>query len=151
MKIKVLKILILASMVLIAGQSCEKEENETKISSFNSDDSHRTGENCMNCHKAGGEGEGIFTVAGTVYDASQTSTLPNVTVKIYTASNASGSLVASIPADKYGNFYTTESVDFGNSLYTVVDGTTGPKYMLSAISGGACNSCHGSGNRIWAK
>lgn len=149
MKINALKLLMMASIMLIAGQSCEKEENETKISSFNSTESHHMGENCMNCHKTGGEGEGIFTIAGTVYNAAQTSTYPNASVKIYTGSNASGSFVASIEVDKNGNFYTTKSIDFGSGLYTFVEGTGDPKYMQTVISSGACNSCHGNGDRIW--
>lgn len=137
--------------MLIAGQSCEKEENEAKISSFNSDESHRMGENCMNCHKSGGEGEGIFTIAGTVYDATQTSPFPNATVKIYSGSNASGSLLASIEVDKNGNFYTTKGMDFSNKVYTMVESNSGIKYMQSGISIGACNSCHDSGFRIASK
>jgi len=151
MKNKALNLLMMASIMLIAGQSCEKEENEAKISSFNSNESHNMGENCMNCHKKGGDGEGIFTIAGTVYDAAQTSTFPNATVKIYTGSNASGSLVANLEVDKNGNFYTTKSIDFGNKLYALVEGNNGPKYMQSGISSGACNSCHDSGFRIASK
>src|SRR6478735_2875906 len=29
--------------------------------------SHNAGQDCMSCHKSGGGGKGIFTVAGTVY------------------------------------------------------------------------------------
>ena len=57
--------------------SCENEddengENKDMSSSFNENESHNAGQNCMACHKSGGQGEGWFTVAGTVYNASKT-------------------------------------------------------------------------------
>ncbi len=75
-RFNILKIVLLAS-VFIISQACEENENEgenkSKISSFNSTESHNTGQNCMECHIAGGDGEGWFTAAGTVYDSTKQS------------------------------------------------------------------------------
>ena len=154
MKRNFLNILILSIIIAVVFQSCEKEEfeNETKISSYDSKESHKAGQNCMDCHKSGGSGEGWFTIAGTVHDSMKTSTFPNATVKLYTGSNGTGILMANIQVDGYGNFYTTENVDFGSGLYTSVEGTSITKYMNSTITTGQCNSCHGaSTDRIWTK
>jgi hypothetical protein len=69
--------LFLVSTSLIVFNSCEKEEacDEDNISEQGDDESHNMGQNCMQCHKLGGEGEGCFVVAGTVYDTLSTNTL----------------------------------------------------------------------------
>jgi hypothetical protein len=141
--------------MLLGWASCTKEDNdtdfenntensgETKMSSYNSDESHNAGQNCMTCHISGKQGEGWFTTAGTVYN-SQNSPYPNATVKLFTGPDGSGSLKASIPVDKKGNFYTTQNIDFGSGLYVVVEGANSKRSMSSSISTGQCNKCHGS-------
>ena len=132
-------------------KSCEKEnENETKISTFNSDESHKSGQNCMDCHVSGNSGEGWFTVAGTVYDSTLNSTYPNVLVELYTGPNSSGTLITTIEVDALGNFYTTESVDLTKGLYASVVGDSESTTMAGAITNGKCNQCHGvSTDKIW--
>ncbi|MBP7389090.1 MAG: hypothetical protein KA841_01725 [Chitinophagales bacterium] len=99
----------------------------------------------MNCHKDGGSGEGCFTIAGTTYNSSGSSIYSNAIVKLYTQPNGLGSVVATLQGDSKGNFHTTESVDFGSGLYPVVINTLGQcVYMSSAVTQGACNSCHGA-------
>jgi hypothetical protein len=144
-------VFILTSLLIIS--SCEKEnENETNISTYGSQKSHNMGQNCMNCHKSGGPGEGWFQAAGTVYDSTGNATYPNATVKLYSGPNGTGNLKYTIQADGKGNFYTTESIDFSGGLYPAVSGTQGTQYMGSSISMGQCNSCHGNTtNRIWTK
>ena len=134
-------------------QSCEKEnENETKISRFNSDESHKNGQNCMSCHLSGGSGEGWFTVAGSVYDSNLNATYPNAFVELYTGPNNTGTLVATIEGDALGNFYTTENVELGDGLYPSVVGKIESKYMVGAITSGECNLCHGvSTEKIWTR
>jgi len=153
-------ILIVLSIVLIGTisvQSCKKEKNggeeETKISTHGTNKSHNMGQNCMNCHKNGGSGEGIFQVAGTVYDSLKTNIYPNATVNLYTQPNGGGQLRATVYADSKGNFYTTAAVDFSGGLYPSVISTSGTtKYMSTSISIGACNSCHGvSTDKLWIK
>lgn len=121
------------------------ETGEAKTSSFNSNESHNAGMNCMSCHTTGGPGEGMFLVAGTVYDQSLTTTMPKATVKLYSETNGGGTEVANIEVDALGNFYTTANIDFAKGLYPAVIGITGKvKYMASPITSGQCNSCHGS-------
>lgn len=148
------------ALVLMVGfgvmtQSCEKtgeENNKTKISEYNDDESHKAGDNCMNCHVSGGEGEGWFNVAGTVYDESLASALPGSTVEFYTEASAGGTMKYSVEVDKRGNFYTTEDIDFGTGLFVSVKGDEGSKHMMSAVSSGACSSCHGNTTgKIWTK
>ena len=132
--------------------SCEKEENETLISSHNSDESHNMGQDCMECHKKGGGGEGWFVVAGTVYDSLKQNTIPNTTIELRSEPNGAGTLKYTIQGDAKGNFYTTENIDFGNGLYTLVKSSQSIKFMNGSITNGKCNSCHGnSTERIWIK
>lgn len=151
MKKNVLTILFGAAMAIIALQGCEDEGNETKISSYNSDESHKAGQDCMICHVSGGDGEGWFTVAGTVYESGLTSIYPNATVKLYTGSNGTGDLVSTVEVDQNGNFYTTKIIDFGTGLYILVEGNTSTKNMYASITSGKCNSCHGATDRIWVE
>jgi len=153
MNIKLKTIHILAfSLLIIAFQSCQKEngENESKISANGTSRSHHTGQDCMSCHSSGGSGDGWFAVAGTVYDVAKINFYPNTTVKLYTAINGTGILKYTVQGDALGNFYTTQTIDFGSGLYPAVQGTAGPKYMTTAITTGRCNSCHGiSTDKMW--
>jgi hypothetical protein len=154
-KSKVLGSVIVFSSLLATSQSCRKEienSSETKNSSHNSSKSHNMGQNCMNCHKQGGSGEGWFNIAGTVYDSLKISTYPNATVNLYTGPNGTGSLKYTIDVDAFGNFYTTRSIDFSGGLYASVQGASSTKYMSSVITTGQCNGCHGVTNdKIWVK
>lgn len=153
LKNKILVKYTLAFVLIATLQSCKNEnENETKISSHGDDQSHNLGQNCMNCHKQGGSGEGWFTIAGTIYDSLNSITYPNATVKLFTGPNGTGTLKYTVNADALGNFYTTEKIDFGNGLYPMVKGNVISNYMSSATSSGQCNSCHGiSTDKIWTK
>jgi len=139
------------TLMFVLIQSCEKEnENESKISSNGSGESHHTGIDCMSCHKQGGSGEGWFNIAGTVYESTKTSGYPNASVKLYTGPNGTGTLKYTIQVDALGNFYTTDNIDFGSGLYVAVQGNTLTKNMSSAVTAGQCNSCHGvSTDKIW--
>lgn len=144
-------LLIISGLVLIA---CEKEEfgepSDMKSTSLSSE-SHHNGDNCMNCHKSGGSGEGWFTVAGSVYNSTQTVPYITATIELRTGQLGAGNLVATIDVDQNGNFYTTETVDFGNGLYALVKGGTATNYMTQKITTGACNSCHDSSNKLWTE
>lgn len=109
-------------------------------------ESHHMGENCMRCHKKGGHSLGRFKVAGTVYDSQQQTTIPDPVVKLYTEANSGGTLVVTIYGDGKGNFYTTQDIDFSSGLYVVITGKDGSSViqMVSSISDGACNACHGN-------
>lgn len=147
------KVIFLLSFLLFGFFiSCDKEdegENKDMSSRYSENESHNAGQNCMSCHKSGGPGEGWFTVAGTVYNSSETAVYPNATVKLYTGTNGSGTLVKTIEVDGKGNFYTTNSVDFGTGLYVTVTGKSGSvSTMSSSITTGQCNSCHDSSSKI---
>lgn len=143
-------ILMLCILIFSVLVSCEKEddengENKNMSSSFNENESHNSGQNCMNCHNSGGKGEGAFTIGGTVYNASKSAVYPGATVKLYTGTNGTGTLVKTIEVDGKGNFYTTAAIDYGNGLYVTVTGTSGNvSSMNSSVITGQCNSCHGS-------
>lgn len=153
MKLKIITSALILISFLFFNQSCKKANGgETKISKNGDDESHNKGENCMECHKSGGKGEGIFNIAGTVYNEALSSELPNTTIKIYSGPNGTGTLKYTIEGDALGNFYTTEDIDFSGDLYPAVEGNTTTKYMASSISNGKCNSCHGvSTDKIWTK
>lgn len=143
--------LIVLSVVLIFAFGCENEggENETKISSFNDNESHNFGKNCMSCHISGGEGEGWFNVAGSIYGSDQISPFSNATIEFYTEANGQGALVKTVEGDALGNFYTTEEINFSSGLYPVIsDGLDKNYTMNSSVNSGACTSCHGSSTEV---
>lgn len=128
--------------------SCEQEsdegENETMISYHFLSKSHNTGENCMKCHQRGANGEGWFTIAGSVYLPNLSTPNPNGKILLYTAPNGGGSVKYSIEVDGNGNFYTTNAIDFGSGLYAAHrNGRDSVQYMSEKLTSGACNSCHG--------
>ena len=142
----VLFVVFVATTILISFNSCEKEGGcgKDNISASGGNKSHNMGQNCMQCHKTGGNGEGCFVVAGTVYDTTITSNLHSGKLELYTGPNGTGSLVHTLQIDSKGNFYTTDNFSV-SGLYPVITGPSGQKqYMGSSITTGQCNSCHGS-------
>lgn len=149
-------LILVGVFLFLAVYSCESTNSGTGgnevISAYNSSKSHRTGENCMSCHVSNGSGDGIFSVAGTVYDEGLSSPLPNSTIRIYSTPDGDSDPLYVIEVDAKGNFYTTENIDFGDGLYTSVQGPSSEIFMESTITNGSCNSCHGiSTDRIWAE
>lgn len=141
-------VIIILSVTGLLISSCEK-----KISQYDSNKSHYTGQDCMQCHTSGGEGEGHFKVAGTVYDSTKINVYPKATIKLYSAAQGGGDLIKTIEVDGNGNFYTTEKVKFNKDVYPSVEGVGGDvKFMSTPISKGNCNSCHGvTTSNLWAK
>lgn len=121
----------------------------TKISKANGKNSHFFGLNCSACHVDGRKGTGCFTIAGSVLDEDRSKIYKNPVIKLYTEPMAKGTLVATINGDAFGNFYTTEKIDFGTGLYPTLIGSptaTEPiKHMKRPIDNtmGQCNKCHG--------
>jgi hypothetical protein len=117
--------------------------------------SHNAGTDCMSCHKAGGTGRGVFTVAGTVYKDSGTPQI-QATVEIYP--NGSSTAQATMATDGLGNFFTTQPVaslvpaagqQFALGAHVVVRATGGgSRSMLGVITNGSCNSCHSSAGGV---
>jgi len=146
----ILSVLVTFIVAIVLTHSCKKDST-SNISKNNESRSHNMGQNCMNCHKSGGSGTGTFNVAGTVYNATITSTNGNGTVHIFTGSAGTGIVEAVIEVDSKGNFFTTNTVDFTSGLYPAITGTSGTtKFMNSKATSGQCNSCHGvSTDKIW--
>ncbi|MDA8979715.1 hypothetical protein N9G63_01605 [Chitinophagales bacterium] len=117
--------------------SCYKPENETNISSSKEDESHKKGENCMNCHYREGPGEGWFSVAGSVYG-----NYTNASVNILDAE--SYDLIKRIEIDELGNLYTTENIDFQNGIRVEIINENGQvtNVMSTVVYTGQCNLCH---------
>lgn len=132
--------------------SCEGAFNchNDNISAAGSNKSHNKGQNCMQCHRSNGEGEGCFVAAGTVYNSSMMNTVNSGKVDFYTGPNETGTLKQTIFIDAKGNFYTTAKFN-PEGLYPVVTGPTGNKKMMgSSLASGECNSCHGSStDNLW--
>jgi hypothetical protein len=145
---------ILAVLLFSVLFSCEKEESEEQkdnTSSSLSAKSHNIGQNCMNCHIKGEEGEGWFKIAGSVYNSTQTVPYITATVELRTVQSGGGILVKIVEVDQNGNFYTTNPIDFGSGLYVSVVGGISTQYMSSKVINGACNYCHDSSKRIWTE
>lgn len=144
-------IFILASLTISSCSHYDAEKKETKISVNGDDESHNNGRNCMDCHKTGGEGEGWFQVAGSVYKSDKQSHNPNGKIYLYTDPDGKGTLKYTIEVDALGNFYTTRDIKFDGGLYPVHENTNGiKKFMQSPIISGQCQSCHNvSTDKIW--
>lgn len=117
--------------------SCDKPENETKISEHGDDESHYAGENCMNCHYQEGPGEGWYTMAGSV-----TGNYQDHTVMAYDA--LTQELLARVEIDDLGNLFTTESIDYKNGISVVIINESGQvtNVMSTIVNNGQCNLCH---------
>lgn len=136
-----LAFIVMAVMIVSCGDDSEIGDDETGLGS-----SHNTGKNCMSCHSS-------FKLAGSVYNQALTSAYAGAKVKITSEANGAGTVLATLTSDKTGNFRTSSSISFGSGVYVSVEGTSGTvKYMDSAITSGACNSCHGSStSKAWAE
>lgn len=135
--------------VLVFGMAivlfaCEEEE-EVDGQSTLTETSHNTGKNCMGCHK--------FTAAGSVYNKSMSAAFPGAVVKLTSQANGAGSVLGTFTVNKSGSFYTSNSINYGSGIYVSVTGSSGKvKHMSSAITTGACNSCHGtSASKVWVE
>jgi len=147
-----LGLVFVTATFIMSLNSCEGTFacHEDNISSAGSNKSHNKGQNCMVCHQAKGEGEGCFIAAGTVYGMDMMSTVSSGKVDFYTGPNETGTLKQTIMIDSKGNFYSTAKFS-PEGLFPVVTGPTGNKKMMgSALTSGACNSCHGSStDNLW--
>lgn len=154
---KYLLALFVVTASVMVFQACNKhdddddDEKEVMVSKAGDDDSHNNGQNCMNCHKPGGQGEGHFTVAGSMYRVSTGLPSANDTLRLSTEPGEQGTIVKTIIADAKGNFYTTEAIDITNLYPTVTSSVSGDKFfMFTNPPSGQCNSCHGvTTDPIW--
>jgi len=148
--------LLLVMTVMLAsgcggGGNSGSDSDSESTSTLGDNDSHRSGQNCQSCHRPGGDGDGVFTIAGTVFDGNNPTVVkPNVIVRLFALPDQSSALIKEIEVDAKGNFYTTAAIPFGTGLFAVVvDGTMSSPFMTAPVtaSDGACNSCH-DGNTV---
>jgi len=127
--------------------SCEREGSgnctETNISTANRS-SHNKGKDCTTCHSLGEEGNGCFTICGTAFKSDKITPIQNAVMVLF-SKDENGNITnvsKSIPVDKSGNFYTTESISFtGKYPAVIVNGDT--TFMGGALTNNAsCNKCH---------
>lgn len=139
-------LLLPAALFLVpacGGVSESGGSDVTSSSHYGETYSHRAGENCVACHRQGGDGAGWFTVAGTVYEPNLTVVNPDTTIRLYTGPGATGDLVGTIEVDGRGNFFTTRAIDFERGLYPVLYGKREVEYKALVTTSGECSRCHG--------
>ncbi|MCB9170074.1 MAG: hypothetical protein H6594_06965 [Flavobacteriales bacterium] len=112
-------------------------------SSIGSTHSHNAGRDCMTCHHPDGEGEGCWTIAGTVYLPDHQQILPDHRLLLFTRPLGQGDLTRSIDGDANGNVYTSDAITFGHGLFPAIVSGTDTAFMDEPIKDGACNRCHG--------
>ena len=141
------KLLALLVFGLAIGFFACEEEDEDEVGGQSSamGTSHNTGKNCMGCHQ--------FTAAGSVYNKALTSAFQGASVKLTSQPNGAGTVIGTFTTNKSGSFYTSSPINFGTGVYVSVTGSSGNvKHMASAITSGACNSCHGSSTtKVWTE
>lgn len=132
----------------------EEEAPDSLVSAHNLELSHFNGRDCMQCHFDGGDGPGVFTIAGSIYNSDRETPNPNGTVRIYSAPQGGGEVLATVEVDALGNFYTTDRITLGRGGYPSIENSDGRiKYMGSRTSHAQCNGCHGVGqlDKIWVE
>jgi hypothetical protein len=142
-------LLLILSLVIscdsITGENDDDDDDfELMSSTHSSMESHNAGQNCMNCHNSGGNGEGIFEIAGTVYEEGTSDVFPNVNIEFYSELNGGGNLLKTLEVDGRGNFYTTDIFDFNSGIYPLVTDGINQNHMTQIANSGSCNSCHGN-------
>jgi hypothetical protein len=133
---------VIASAVVAAGCAGGSDGSPTAGSSTTATSgsrggSHNAGRNCLSCHN--------FGAAGTVYRTGTSTANTAGTVRLTTAPDGGGSVVATLKTDGSGNFYTQQAVSYGSGLYADLAGASGTRAsMKTAVTSGGCNACHGS-------
>tara|TARA_B100001750_G_C15263774_1_gene474004 strand:- start:70 stop:600 length:531 start_codon:yes stop_codon:yes gene_type:complete len=126
--------------------------SETRESKIGGLLSHNSGQDCIECHSAEGAGNGIYTVAGSVFRVDQATPFPNIMVKFYPNKSRTGDPVTVLEVDGLGNFYTTKDImsegkgdgEIGLLYPSVVtDDNRIDMPVAFSTSMGGCNSCHG--------
>lgn len=102
---------------------------------------HNAGKDCLGCHNGG---QAIaFTVGGTLFDSpAGANAVAGATIVLLEANGRTTKLITA----SNGNFYTTAPLSFPLKVSASKCPSTTP--MVDPVSGGGCNGCHGSGNRV---
>ena len=95
------------------------------------------GSDCVTCHSPGEEGEGSFSIAGTVYvDIDGSDGLEDAVIRV---TDANGD-VFELDSHSSGSFYTEDDTVPPLQAEIEVDGEV--VSMAADVETGACNSCH---------
>lgn len=135
-------------LFLLLLNSCDDDQGNTPlidVSTANGE-SHRAGENCLQCHNKPNRGTPVYVTAGTVYDRqTPQQPYPGTTINLY--SDAAGNdLLESIAVDQSGNFYSSNPIDYNGTIYAEVVSNLGAIMKLNPAPHGDCNKCHDNGN-----
>jgi hypothetical protein len=134
------RVLMMAFALMVgvgAWYSCENEGDDE------GGPNHNVGNDCLQCHKSGGGGEGVFAAGGSVYKSGTSNGAADVVIKLYNNPDGMGSPVATMTSQVGGNFYTKSAIAFGSGLYVTMTSDSGTSIMSGSVTTGACNSCHG--------
>ncbi|MEZ4402558.1 MAG: hypothetical protein R3B06_21220 [Kofleriaceae bacterium] len=110
------------------------------------DGHHRPGEDCLSCHRQGGDGT-PFTFGGTLYtDQGGTAPAPGITIHI--KDGAGGDAVAVTATN--GNFWGTDPVAAPAVAFIATCPDVIPMQAALASADGTCNrsGCHTEGFRV---
>lgn len=127
--------------------SCNKNDKGKNCKEYHvsssSKSSHHLGKNCMECHTYGGEGEGCFNVAGSLFEIETETPTKIGYIEFFTEKGAKGEMKYKVYVDNSGNFYSTDIGDVTH-LYAKFTGESDETHIMKApLTSGACNSCHG--------
>lgn len=106
----------------------------------------RPGEQCLSCHRAGGQaGEKPWTAAGTVFDGAGASST-GVAGAVIEITGADGK-VESLTTNEVGNFYTAAPIAKPMTLRIRHAGKSADM-PIPLNADGACNACHSANDPI---
>ncbi|HTM22350.1 MAG TPA: hypothetical protein VL172_17640 [Kofleriaceae bacterium] len=116
------------------------------IAAPNGSGHHNAGQDCMNCHAAGGEGP-LFTLGGTLFSSvGGTAPVAGATITVHPATGADLALITA----SNGNFWSTQALTF--PLTVGANGCPSVRTMPNPVAadGAGCNGagCHDAGSRI---
>ena len=127
--------------------SCEREGSgnctETNISTANRS-SHNRGEDCTKCHSSGNDGNGCFSICGSAFKSDKTTPIQNAVMVLF-SKDENGNITdasKSIPIDKSGNFYTTETISFAGKYPAIISNGDTSIMGGALTSSASCNTCH---------
>ena len=141
---------VLFSLSLFINSCKKNKDKNCKIYnvSSSSKSSHNNGQNCIDCHTYGGNGEGCFNVAGSMFNSSDKTPMVSGYISLYSEAYGKGTLKAKINVDQSGNFYSSDIGEV-SGLYASITGPKGEvRHMSQPLTTGACTSCHGNSTEI---
>jgi hypothetical protein len=148
MRISIRLAACVAVAALVAG--CSGGESDGAVDSNAPGPLMKPGENCLSCHRSGGQASRyVWSAAGTVYPASNSLASAGVSGASVEIVDAAGKRVV-LTTNRAGNFYTAEALKLPTKMAVVYQGKRAEMPgELNAL--GACNACHSSPDPIDAR